>query len=351
MFRIGLIDVDGHAKKKKWGATVYPNLALMKIAAWHKQRGDSVEWYNPLTTEKYTIVYMSKIFNFSPDYDYVIKAWNIIKGGTGYITSHDQESVSIKDGQRVVVIAELDEEIDRMQPDYSIYPLLPKDIAYGFLTRGCPNKCRWCVVPRKEGAIRPYMDVDEIATPERRKLILMDNNILAAGDYATNQLEKIIERDYRVDFNQAIDARLVNDDNAKLLAKVHWLYRRIRFGCDTRRQIDECQRAINLIRSYGYKGEFFIYTMLTDDFKESYSRVHYWWEMNQRARESHSGERIYAYAQPFRDPNNPHRTVPDWQQDLAGWVNKKMLFETCTFGDYQPRKNFFCQEYIDRLNK
>ena len=96
-----------------------------------------------------------------------------------------------------------------MQPDYSIYPNIPSDTAYGFLTRGCPNKCPWCVVPRKEGKIRPYMDVDEIAIDGRTNLVLMDNNILAAGDYAVSQMEKIISRGYRVDFNQALDARLV----------------------------------------------------------------------------------------------------------------------------------------------
>ena len=134
----------------------------------------------------YDIIYMSKVFNFSPDDTYIYDADEIVKGGTGYDPA-----------------SQLPEEIDRLQPDYSIYPNVPKDTAYGFLTRGCPNKCKWCVVPKKEGAIRPYMDVDEIAIEGRRKLVLMDNNILAAGDYCIEQLKKIIERGYRVDFNQA----------------------------------------------------------------------------------------------------------------------------------------------------
>ena len=218
--KIGLVDVDGHAKKKKWGATIYPNLALCKIARYHKQQGDDVEWAFPF--EHYDVVYMSKVFNFSPDDTTVYQADKIVKGGTGY---------DIK--------SQLPDEIDRLQPDYSIYPNIPSDTAYGFLTRGCPNKCPWCVVPRKEGRIRPYMDCDEIAIEGRTKLVLMDNNILAAGDYAVQQLEKIIERGYRVDFNQALDARLVTDEYARLLARIKWIDRRIRFGCDTKGQIAE----------------------------------------------------------------------------------------------------------------
>ena len=100
----------------------------------------------------------------------------------------------------------------------------------------------------------------------------MDNNILAAGDYAVRQLEKIIERGYRVDFNQALDARLVTDEYARLLARIKWIDRRIRFGCDTKGQIQECERAIALINSYGYRGEYFLYTMIggKSDFKESF---------------------------------------------------------------------------------
>jgi radical SAM superfamily enzyme YgiQ (UPF0313 family) len=198
--RIGLVDVDGKGKKKKWGAMVFPNLALCKIARYHKVQGDEVEWAIPFM--HYDRVYMSKVFNFSPDDLSCYDTDEIVKGGTGY-DIHSQ----------------LPDEIDRMQPDYSIYPNVPDDTAFGFLTRGCPNRCPWCVVPVKEGKIRPYMDVDEIAIEGRHNLVLMDNNILAVGDYAVEQLEKTIERGFHIDFNQAMDARLVTDDYAKLLAR------------------------------------------------------------------------------------------------------------------------------------
>lgn len=326
--KIGLVDIDGHAKKKKWGATIYPNLALCKIARYHKQHGDTVEWALPF--EHYDVVYMSKIFNFSPDDMTCYNADRIVRGGTGYD-----------------IASRLPNEIDRLQPDYTIYPNIPSDTAYGFLTRGCPNRCSWCVVPRKEGRIRPYMDCDEIAIEGRTKLVLMDNNILAAGDYTVQQLEKIIERGYRVDFNQALDARLVTDEYARLLAQIKWLNSRIRFGCDTKGQIAECERAISMINGFGYHGEYFLYTMIggKSDFKESFERVNYWWKRSREQRKRHESN-IYPYAQPYRDPNNPNHVIPQWQKDMANWVNKHQIFQITDFLNFEPRKGFKCAKYF-----
>ena len=329
--RIGLLDIDCHAGKKKWGATVYPNIALGKLAAWHRAQGDEVEWAMPI--RHYDILYRSKIFNFTADDLTVWDCDREVRGGTGYGLD-----------------TRLPDEVDRMQPDYSLWPHVPDDTAYGFLTRGCPNRCKWCVVPRKEGAVRPYMDVDEIAVDGRRKLVLMDNNILAAGDYAVEQLEKIIRRGYRVDFNQAMDARLVDDRFAGLMAKVRWLdHNRIRFGCDTRGQVGECERAMRMIEDAGFRGQFFVYTMLTDDFQESYARVLHWWRRMRSARDGDGRRMVYAYAQPFRDPDDALRPVPQWQKDLAGWVNKKAHFVAHSFEEFEPRKGFRCLEWVRLL--
>lgn len=325
--KIGIVDIDGHAKKKKWGATIFPNIALGKISRYHKERGDEVEWAFPL--KHYDMVYISKVFNFSPDDLTAYDADTIIRGGTGYD-----------------ITIQLPEEIDRLQPDYSIYPTVDKDKAFGFLTRGCPNKCKWCVVPRKEGKVRPYMDIDEIAIEGRHNIVLMDNNILAAGYYAHDQLDKIAKRGYRVDFNQALDARLVTDDFAKKLASIKWIDRRIRFGCDTHGQIAECERAIDMIRSHGYRGEFFLYTMLNGDLQECYDRVMHWWRVNQRQRKNHEPN-VYIHAQPYRDPDGKN-AIPQWQKDMARWANLKTLFTSTPFEVYSPRKGFLCGEYLWR---
>ena len=162
---IGILAVDSN----------YPNLALMKISSYHKARGDNVEWYNPLCS--YDKVYIAKVFSFTPDYGYYINADQVEKGGTGY------------DIKKVLL-----PEIDRMIPDYDLYNV-DKNLAYGFLTRGCPNRCKWCVVPAKEGNITPYMDIAEVSAG-RKNVILMDNNILASN-YGLQQIEKIVSMGVR----------------------------------------------------------------------------------------------------------------------------------------------------------
>lgn len=305
---IGLIAVDSE----------YPNLALMKISAWHKSNGDHVEWYSPF--EQYDVVYMAKVFGFTPDFGHwITNAKEIRKGGTGYD-----------------IHAKLPEEMEFVTPDYSLYPSIDCKTAYGFLTRGCPNKCKWCVVPRKEGAVRPYMDVDDIAVSGRTNLILMDNNVLAC-DYGIRQIEKIVERGYRVDFNQALDARLVTCDIAQLLAKVRWL-NQIRFGCDTPKQIEECERAMQMIDGYRNKpASYLMYTMIGSDFDESFHRLNHW----------RTFKRVRIVAQPFRDVDNPRQIIPQWQKDMAHWANRHQLFASCEFKDFEPRKGFRCSEYFD----
>lgn len=305
---IGLIAADSN----------YPNLALMKISAWHKSQGDQVEWYTPF--EQYDVVYMSKIFSFTEDFgQWITNAKHIVKGGTGY----DIHSV-------------LDKEMEYMTPDYSIYPSVDKKTAYGFITRGCPNKCKWCVVPRKEGNVRPYMDVDDIAVNGRTNLILMDNNILAS-EYGLEQIEKIIDRKFRVDFNQALDARLITDDIAKLLAKVRWLDF-IRFGCDTPKQIKECEKAMAMIDGYkGKAAQYLMYTMIDKDINEAYNRLMYFRKY----------KNVRIVAQPFRDIDNPHQIIPQWQKDMAQWSMRRVFWASCDFKDFEVRKGFKCGEYFN----
>ncbi len=124
--KIGIIDVDGHN---------FPNLALMKLSAWHKARGDTVEWWWTDMVH-YDRVYMSKVFDatYSPDASELLNAAEVIKGGTGYGLDN-----------------RLPDEVEHTYPDYSLYPELTHDTAYGFLTRGCPRGCGFCIVAGKEG--------------------------------------------------------------------------------------------------------------------------------------------------------------------------------------------------------
>jgi hypothetical protein len=262
---------------------------------------------------------MAKVFSYTEDFgQYITNAKEIIKGGTGYDLT-----------------TTLPDEIDRLQPDYSIYPSIDKKTAYGFLTRGCPNRCKWCVVPKKEGTVKPYMDVDDIAIDGRTNLILMDNNILAS-DYGLQQIQKIIDRRYRVDFNQALDARLVTPEIGKLLAQVRWLTF-IRFGCDTPKQIKDCERAMALIDAHRKTaGYYLMYTMISDDMEEAYHRLSHF----------RDNKRVRIVAQPFRDINNPHQVIPQWQQDMARWAMRREFYVASDFKDFSPRIGFKCKEYF-----
>lgn len=314
MANIGLVAVDSHH---------FLNLALGKIAAYHKSLGDNVEWANPMFGN-YDKVFMSKIFTFTPDcmdvYDCPVE-----RGGTGYD-----------------LCMNLPDEIDRLQPDYSLFPFVDDKTAYGFLTRGCPNKCSFCVVPKKEGSIRPYMDIDEITQGGRRsKVHLMDNNSLAC-DYGIEQLVKIVDKGYRVDYNQAIDSRLITSEVAELLAQVHWL-EPIKFGCDSAKQIETCVRAMELIDSYCEKigrkpRNYQLFTIIMGDINECYERISHFRQY----------PRVRVHAQPMREFNNPRQIIPQWQKDMARWANRKELYVDHDFKQHEARKGFICSKYFEQ---
>ena len=256
------------AEKEHFKNKDFPNYALMKISACHKAQGDQVEWWNPLV--KYDRVYSSKIFDFTPIDPYLPE--DTIRGGTGY--------------RDIPMNQELPEEIDDMFPDYSIYPEC--DYAIGYLTRGCPNHCRWCVVPKKEGNIRPYRTWGELVRSDTNKLVLMDNNILACK-YGIEQLISLIGSGYHIDLNQGMDARLVNDDVADILSRIKWI-RFIRFSCDQKSQIEPIRNTIELLRKYGVKPyRIFIYLLVTADIQDAVDRV--------EALKGYKGINLYAQAE------------------------------------------------------
>ena len=260
---IALHDAEQDYMKRK----TFPNYALMKISAYHKARGDSVEWWAALENQKYDIIYSSKIFDFAPKDPYLPK--RAIRGGTGY---------DIK--------AELPSNIDVMFPDYSIYP----DCGYaiGYITRGCPNSCGWCVVPEKEGDIKPYAPWRALVRPDSNKLVLMDNNILSC-EYGISELESLIGSGYALDLNQGMDARLVDRGIAEIIARLKWI-RYVRFSCDTLPQTDAIHRAAALLAEYGIKPhKILVYMLVTKDIDDAARRV-------ERLREL-TGIRIYAQAE------------------------------------------------------
>lgn len=210
--RIALIDVDGHN---------FPNLPLMKLSTWHKQQGDTVEWYEPLfhsMGEAFDKAYMSKVFSFTPDYPYHVNAKEIIKGGSGYC-------ISFVDGKEIYNTTkdnELPPEIETIYPDYELYyNKIPevKNTAYGFLTRGCPRGCEFCHVECKEG--RKSYKVANLATFWRgqKNIILLDPNITACQDWK-ELFQQLIDSKTWIDFSQGLDIRMMTEEKIEMLKRM-----------------------------------------------------------------------------------------------------------------------------------
>jgi hypothetical protein len=297
--RVAIHDADGGK---------YPNLALLKLAAWHKACGDTVDRFMALYRYGYDRVYSSKVFSWTkldsslPD--------SSIKGGTGY------------DGK-----TNLPDEVEHFCPDYAF-----AGIAYsmGFLTRGCIRSCPWCVVPAKEGAIRPHADITEFT--RHRHVKLMDNNILALPDYAATQFEKMARLGLRVDFNQGLDARLIDMPIARRLAALSW-WEPLRLACDTKAQMPEVARAVRLLRQAGVKPVRYNCYVLVKSIDDALDRVEFLRALN-----------VTPFAQPYRPAGSteePHEEL----KRFARWVNLRPVFKTT---DWQGYKDGF--KYVRARN-
>lgn len=196
--------------------------------------------------------------------------------------------------------------------------------AYGFLTRGCVNRCSFCIVPRKEGTIRGHADITEFIV-DRKAAILMDNNAIAC-EWGLSQIEKIIALKIKVDFNQGLDCRLIAKDKsiAGLLKRVSWI-RFIRMAYDHSSILEEVETAIAYLQEAGiptYK--LFFYLLVRDG------------QIEDAQRRAMSLARLGCtpFAMPYRDLET--NTLPtEGQRRFARWVNMKAAFNSCTYEQFQ----------------
>ena len=294
--KIGLIDVDGHH---------YPNLALMKLSAWHKSQGDTVEWW--WGWGQYDRVYMSKVFDetYSPDIPEPVNASEIIKGGTGY----GMDNI-------------LPGEIEHIYPDYSLYPELTKETAYGFLTRGCPRGCHFCIVAKKEG--RKSSKVADLSEWWRgqKNIVLMDPNLLACPDHM-DLLGQLAESRAWVDVNQGADARLLNRENIAALNQVR--LKRIHFAWDDMGQSAEVLRGLELYAKYGEIQDHrrrlvYVLTNYGTTMEENLYRIY-------KLRELDYDPYVMIYDKP---------SAPKEIKRLQRWCNNRIIFKSCEkFEDYK----------------
>ena len=163
----------------------------------------------------YVTVYKSKVFSFTPDYDFVINAEKVIQGGTGY-------AIKLENGREVFhkeLLGEFPEEAEHIYPDYSLYPRLTQDTAFGFLSRGCPRGCQFCIVGQKEGLCSHKVANLSEFWHGQKKIVLCDPNILACKDWK-DLLQQLIDSKAEIDINQGLDIRLMTEEKAEMLSRV-----------------------------------------------------------------------------------------------------------------------------------
>lgn len=298
--QIGLIDVDGHN---------FPSLPLMKLSSWHKQQGDSVDWYNPLTGWRNPPdrVYMSKVFSFTPDYPHPVNADEVILGGTGYFP----------DGGKT-----LPENIEHSYPDYSLYPGLPHNTAYGFLTRGCPRKCGFCIVGKKEGRkSRKTADLSEFWNGQRN-VKLLDPNLFASREWR-DLSEQLIESGAWIDFTQGCDIRLMTWEKIQYIKRMKM--KRIHFAWDQYEDKGLIVPKLKMFREltgWDYRKMIvYVLTGYNTAIEQDLERIYILRELGYN-----------PYVMIYNKETLPPRHI---LRRMQRWVNNRFIFEACRrFEDY-----------------
>lgn len=302
--KIGLIDVDGHH---------FPNLALMKLSAWHKSQGDSVEWYSGI--EHYDRVYMSKVFTFTPDDGRVIQADEVIKGGTGYnITS------------------KLPLEIGSItNPDYSIYPI--HKFSLQFFSRGCIRNCPFCLVRRKEGKIQQAFPME--LNPEGKHIEVLDNNFFANPQW--REAVSFLNNTKQPVNLHGVDVRIMDEEQADALNSMRLKGSSIHIAWDNPKDDILPHLKAMVQRVKRYKVSCYVLIGYWSTPEEDYYRVMKLAELG-----------VDPFVQYYRDYDN-ERNPTQYEKDFASWVNKKERFKSFDFKDFSPWKGFKCSFYMNKF--
>lgn len=310
--RIGLIDVDAESR----GKVTFPNLALMKLSAWHKLRGDHVEWYNPLLSSHMDRVYMAKVFGseYTRDYPYTVDADEVIKGGSGY-------AIRVVDGVEVYdkdLDPPLPDEVEHTMPDYTLYGIT--DTAYGFLTRGCPRGCKFCHVAKMQG--RKTINHSRLAEwwHGQKNIILLDPNLTASKDWDMH-IRDLANSGAYVDFTQGLDLRLMDEQKCEDLNRIRW--KNIHFAWDNP-QDDLSDKLLMVMRTLKRANRrnvtVYILTNFCSTHEEDLRRV-------MAVREAGAQPYIMIYRKP---------TAPKITRRMARWVNSPAIFwAVSSFEEYR----------------
>ena len=304
--KVGLIDVDSHN---------FPNLALMKISAYHKAQGDEVEWWWSDFIH-YDIVYMSKVFSnaYTKDVAEPMNADVVIKGGTGYCIYLDSNGKEVFDKSKNI---NLPDEIEAMFPDYSIYPQC--DFAVAMTSRGCPRGCSFCHVASKEGRCSVKVaDVSDFWCGQK-KIEVLDPNITACRE-KRDLFRQYRETNAQIVFNQGLDIRLLNDDD---IADINGMrIKDLHFAWDNPKDDLEAKfrNFANAFRRKSNIGMVYCLTNYNSSMEENLYRIYTLRDMG-----------YDPYVMVYDKPNAPKEI-----RKLQRWCNNKFVFKKCPrFEDYK----------------
>lgn len=297
-----LIDVD----------STIPNLALMKISAYHKLKEDEISIIKMpeninLFQEKIDKVYASIIFSknkhFANDLSFFYPSAEIIIGGSGY-------DLNIK----------LSNEIELLKPDYSLYP----DINYslGYTTRGCDRNCSFCIVPQKEGCFKIHHHPSIFYDKKFKNIVFLDNNILFDKKWFHEVINFCKENHLLADFNQGLDIRLINEEDIKKLLEIK-MFAGYRFAFDDSKLSDIVYEKIKLMEKHGVKTsshtiKCYVYVDDDSQYEDTVWRCRFLKKLN---------------VNPFVQFNN-NKIPTERIKNLMRWANRKMLLWACDIEDY-----------------
>lgn len=282
--KVNLIDIDGTG----------PNLALMKLSAHWKAQGADVVLNSCVPADQ---VYISVVFSANlPQARKIQRALGGTIGGSGT----GDYSLTLPD------------EIEHICPDYTLYGI---DYSMGFTSRGCFRDCSFCIVPAKEGKVSEWSPLDEFV--RHSNVTLLDNNFLASPLWR-EKLKEMISRKLKVDFNQGLDIRLLNEEKAALLTQLDPPY--LRFAWDSMTLFPEIKRGVRLLRDAGYPIKrtrigFYVLTGYDTTQKQDLYRLDYLHKLD-----------INTHVQPFVKNRQNNR--------LSRWGNSPKIWRKCRFSHY-----------------
>lgn len=285
-----------------------PNIAIMKISTYHKALGDDVAWYDPMFDMYDTdVFYESKIFTFSPEYQYYPIGAKIIRGGTG-----------------IDVKSKLPDEIEQITAlDYKLYP--DCDYSIQFMSRGCIRKCPFCVVPIKEGAIRQSKPFE--LNPKGKWVMILDNNFFSCPQWREN-IEIIRSWNQPVTFQQGLDLRIMTDEMAQALSTLRIKGRGIYIAWDNYDDKEMVLRGLDILTKYVKPWKFTCYCLV--GFKQNHI-------VAQDIERVDTIAKIGAnpFAMGYIDFGNPAYEKPQEIKDFCRWVNIKSIFKTIPWHEYK----------------